>query len=140
MKKNKITEPNKLTLYLEYDENRSGGGCYSNEPYSTREDEYINFQLKFASRTEPHHYDWHEVEIEATEYPKIVYVVLATYDDGDSFGHTYGHWDIEGCFTSLEAADKVKADIDKAITKEGKSRHGYFSHKETIEIVPLIVR
>jgi hypothetical protein len=128
-----------MKLYVTYSERRSGGIC-GEEQYSRRSDTIIDFQLNSVSYQEPE--DWYKepFEIDCTEIPQIVYVVLVRYGSGDSFGQSYGHGQIEGVYLSEDEAQKIVESIRKETYTGYSPWIGYFNSLECVNYHPMMVR
>ncbi len=139
----------KVKVYVSYQENRTGGAALSDERWSSREDTIIDFQLKEISLQEPSSWYKEPFEIECQKIPKIVYVVLVRYEDGDTFGNSYGHGHIEGVYLSEDQAQKIVESIrentyvGKDATKEDHGYipwNGYFNRLESVNYHPMMIR
>jgi hypothetical protein len=103
-------------LHLNFVGSSSGGQPETNEQWSNREDEIHNYTLDSVNlETEKAQYSLDAKEVTVgfkVENGDTVYVLLVTYEDGDTFGRSYGNIYVVGVYESEEEADKVRADID----------------------------
>lgn len=133
----------KVKVFVSYTESRTGGASLSNEPYSQRENTHIEVQLKEVSFTEPTSWYKEPFEIECKKLPKIVYVVLVRYSDGDSFSNSYGNGHIEGVYLTEDEAQEVVESIRKEKYK-GKQGYnpwdGHFNGLESVNYHPMTTR
>lgn len=137
-------------LYLVYDEHRSGGGIREGEeddPWPSREDEYIEVHFKALYRQPPSDrffYDSFEVSDEVYNAEKV-HMAVVRYGDGDTFGRSNGHWSVEGIFLTLSEAEKTLAELEKdagkpyTIGKYNKNWHGYFASFEGTQVEIMTV-
>ena len=104
----------KSTIYVEYISSHSGGESLSDDKWSSREDEYIDFDItKCATDKSLVGYSREEHEVNFKPEPgKVVYVVYVRYSTGDSFGRTSGAWKIIEIFESIDDAKALKESID----------------------------
>lgn len=70
---------------------------------------------------------------------KEVFVVVVTYQTGDTFGHSTGNVSIVDVFDSESSADKTARAIRKGTFGTYRDWQGYFEHLEDIEIHRFIL-
>lgn len=132
-----------MKVYVTYNETRRGGKPLSKKRWSSREDTHVDFQLTGVCLEEPKAWYKEPFELDCKELPKVVYVVLVRYSDGDTFGNSYGHGHIEGVYLSEDDAQKVVEAIrnDKYKSKETYVPWvGYFNRLESANYHPMVVR
>lgn len=135
------------TLYLSYNESRSGGYPLDDEPYSEREDEVIDITWLGVTLDKDSSGFLRE-ELKCGDRVKVgdkVYVVIVRYSDGDTFGTT------SGCFHIMEGRvykDRRLAEDQLRMANESRTRadlnmwypwHGYFAQFESAEIHEFVV-
>jgi hypothetical protein len=136
----------KTTLFVNYSESHVSGGeiCAGQENYSwpSYETEYQSYDVE--SITLKNVSPYHEEIIHDLPDPKPngLWVVVARYSDGGTFGSTSGYGSIEGVYDTRKEAQARADELEKG----GSSRKGYtpwtgyFSDFEGVEIhlVPLV--
>lgn len=134
----------KMNLYVEYESSRTGGECLSDEPYSDREPEYVDFSITKISDNKElvgHSREEHSVDF-PTKKGMLVYVVYVRYTTGDTFGYTEGMWYIvKICKTDKEAI-KIKNAIENGKYKGPHGYNpwdGYFEHLEGCHVETFTV-
>ena len=143
-KKKKQEEVDRWTLYLTYDESRSGGEVcegQENDPWPCYEDENIDFSLTRCNK-ESKNAAWAKESIEVTFQPKVgstVWVVVVRYSTGGTFGRTNGAWTILGIYEHLDEAKKVEASVHDNTYPGYKCWVGYFEHLERVEVESMTV-
>lgn len=131
-------------IYVEYISRRHGGEPLSDEPYSDREPEYIDFYITKCSADKSLvgiSREEHEVNFEPKS-GNTVYVVYVRYSTGDSFGHTNGEWSIIDILDSMEHANKLKESIDSGEYERNNGHApwtGYFESLESSNIEKFIL-
>ena len=135
-------------VYLYYDEDRSGGEVckgQENDRWASHETEYIEFHTTFLTLKQEGGFLSQpiDVDFDPNEYlGKTVWVVVARYSDGDTFGSTSGHWHIVKVCTD---ESQVKAAVDDTNLPEPdhntifknkiwKPWWGYFASLEDVEV------
>ena len=97
-KKAKVQVEKKQVIYLSYRETTEGGGLGEGEhgPYGSRETEYITFQplAVFIAPGSGGHSIEVDFDPEAMTKDERIFLVIARYTDGDSFGHSEGNWQV----------------------------------------------
>jgi hypothetical protein len=143
MSKKKLQTPPPLQkcLYLSYNERHSGGESLSDEQWSSRADAHTEVTFTGVGREKDEKNFFPSTrEIPVTDEvfaADTVYLVVYRYQDGDTFGTSYGNWGIWLVTTNEEEALKAGADIESgALSKKGAYLpwEGYFSGLENVEI------
>ena len=105
-------------LYIDYTTSRTGGSVQSGEssddPYASRRDEYIEFDIMGVYRSLPKKLFFHhreEVSPEAVKADKV-WVVLVRYTTGNTFGTTRGAWHIYSIRSDSRRAEGDKRMIE----------------------------
>ncbi len=131
-----------MKLYVTYSENRTGGIYETDEQYSRESDTIIDFQLDSVSCEEPENWHKEPFNVDCTEIPKIVYVVLVRYSDSDSFSRSSGNGSIENIYLSEDEAQQVVESIrkDKYNGNSYASWNSYSSSLESVNYHPMMVR
>jgi hypothetical protein len=150
-KKKKITKAVKGRIYLMYSEYRSGGEvCAGQEgdSWPDYEDAHIEvtFHYLFRNPRNGVFCDSYEIDPKLLKNDEL-YLAVAYYYDGNTFGRTYGYWSVQGVFaTSKEAEEKLAQDISdgesaaaKHNYKDYKPWNGYFSGLMHTDVVSLRV-
>lgn len=129
------------TLFVNYSEEYLGGGeiCagQENDAWPSHEDTIQRFTVDniTLSNVTPYH---ETVEYDlTTPLPVGLFVVVAHYYDGGTFGRTCGYGSIEGVFATHEEAQARADAIDKgAPSVRGYTPWtGYFAGLERTEVV-----
>ena len=148
MKKRKFSTK---ILYLDYNEDREGGEALDDADWSDHAPAHISFNLINILKYKEHiGRGWSE-EIEVSEEifnSKTVFLVVVRYSDGDTFGTTFGHWNIMAVYNLKTKARQLKERIennklektDKYGDWKTKPWTGYFASLEGVEIheMPVI--
>ena len=144
----------KYTIYITYTENRTGGEPLSNEPYSTREDTFIDIKWNNVYTKDPKNIEREVVEIDFNpEKQEHIYIVVVRYQDGDSYSFSHGNWCFVGAYETVKEAqeiiDQIKYDDEdydnedydnkKEKYKGYKPWNGYFAKLEDVELNALHV-
>jgi len=113
-----------MKLYVNYRETRTGGDiCEGQEgdSWPDHEPTYIEYWVTNVTtkNVTPYH---EEVEIECERTPLCVFVVIARYQTGDTFGYSTGNGCIAAVTLELDDAQKI---VDKINKGTYRSRHGY---------------
>ena len=138
LRSNLVREKNRevMKLFLEYDEQHTGGDICAGEesdPWPSHDDAYIHWTPTRLLLHREDAQNWHIEELDVgDEFEKAdkAHLVVVTYSDGDTFGHTEGHWAIVGVFATRSKALAIAKKLDAT---EGKSHkdyrpwEGYFS-------------
>jgi hypothetical protein len=124
-------------VYIEYNSYSSGGERLSDEEWSCRADERTTLDVRKLYAREPTHIffkDSVEVEPSVLECEEV-YLVVARYTTGDTFGTSYGKFHFYSVRATEEEARKDREAIN-APASEGDYRpwDGYFEHLEDVEI------
>lgn len=105
-----------------------GGWPLSDEPYSGREDEHTTVEGVTVIRDDK---SYDKVSFEPVD-GNIVYVVLVRYQSGDTFGTTYGNYEVMNVFDNpldaQELAEAVDRDADKTDIHDNIDRLFEFEH------------
>ena len=129
--------PKKNEIYLTYNEDRKGGQSLSDEPWSDREDEKIEFSVEevFASIDNLNWVETIEVGFNPTDFiDKDIFVIVVRYSTGGTFGNTDGAWHVEGAYTKIEEANKIVKSIEDDTYCRYKPWSGYFERLSDIEV------
>lgn len=146
-------------LRLNFVGSSSGGTPETNEQWPHREDEIHNYTLDSVNLEDgksEYTFDSKEVTVDfKVENGDTVYVLLVTYEDGDTFGRSYGNIHIVGVYVTEKEAIKVRDDIDydeqhldrnALFSKKTKRRfkgdpswRGYFERFTSAEIFEMVV-
>lgn len=129
--------------------NSRGGQALSNEPYADREDEHTVVEGVTVNR-DASSYD--KVEFEPVD-GMTVYVVIVRYQSGDTFGTSYGNYEVMGVFDAIDAARELAEAVDREANEtdvrgrvdrkfefdhDGKTYYkawaGYFERFEGVEV------
>ena len=128
------------TVYLHYKENRSGGEPIPGDDWCRRPG-YIEVSFNALTKTPGtgSFFTEHtslEVTDKVYDCEDYVYLVIVRYSDGNTFGTTYGHWDVYLVTTDQkEAADMGESIRNNTLPKGArKPWDGYFSSLEDVEI------
>lgn len=117
-----------IPLYIFYYEYRTGGDkIHPDEEWSSREDEEIELELERCSFD----VSWIDNIQVPEEYRNADYLflVVARYSDGNTFGRTNGHYYFCKAFDNIESAKQYNPNIE--VPKENKwcPWNGYFGSK-----------
>jgi hypothetical protein len=142
-----------------------GGRPLTNEDFSDREDEVNDFSIHSVNIINDDlvvEKDWHSfcdsVDIALNFKAKkgdTVYVVVVTYEDGDTFGRSYGNICVVDVFENEEEAEKIasiiygdekKSDKDDIFDKKVKRSFkgyapwvGYFERLQSVDVFPFVI-
>jgi hypothetical protein len=113
-----------MKIYIEYKEKRSGGEAEDeSDRWSSRADTNIDYKLVNAYLQKPEScWYFEEFDVECEETPKDIYAVVVRYQDGDTFGTSYGNGCIEGVYLDEDTALKVVEFIENDTYKEKYAR------------------
>tara|TARA_Y100000034_G_scaffold135253_1_gene206424 strand:+ start:1686 stop:2126 length:441 start_codon:yes stop_codon:yes gene_type:complete len=122
----------KVSLYFDIAERTSGGEPLSDEQWSDRAPQHTEIQVKSASFTRNEGFWVNESFLVDPDLQKAdkLYLVIVRYQDGDTFGTSYGNHQIVACYDTYDAA--WACDPNKVA--EYRSWDGYFSRWEGKEI------
>lgn len=129
-------------LYLSFKEHRTGGELeHPEEQFSFRSPTYIEVTFTGLGRereTSSFFPDTREIEVTDEVYnSSTVYLVIYRYQDGDSFGTSYGNWSVWAVTTDETKALKIASDIESGrLSKKGTYLpwEGYFNKLEGVEV------
>ena len=130
-----------MILYIDKEQDSQGGEVYEGEtgPYASHEPKYITTTFTRASFTSDRMF-YETIDVSdslAREIKKAgkVYLAVIFYADGDTFGTTYGYFQLSGVSATLAGAEKQNK---KALSGKGyKPWEGYFSRLIGAEIFEL---
>ena len=136
----------KTSLFVNYSESHESGGeiCagQENDSWPSYETEYQSYSVDSITlkNVTPYH---EEIVHDLPEpQPNGLWVVVARYSDGGTFGSTSGYGSVEGVFnTRAEADARVKEIESGGGSRKGYTPwNGYFSDLEGVEVhlVPLV--
>jgi len=120
-----------------YYETKTGGDAEDpSDRWSNRTDLEIDWRIRKVS---PNSNDkiWYKEEVEVDFNPiigKIVYILYARYDSGDTFGRSIGHWYIHGIYETNELAEHNKYLLSIHPKDYSLPWHGYFERLTEITI------
>lgn len=137
-------EKKEWEVYVPYEETREGGEPESDEEFSCRSPEYRNITFSYVYERKTDFFaERITLDFDPTKREEIILVVVI-YSSGDTFGTTYGNFEIvKGCST-LEEAKKLKSLIENDKYKTNETNYlpwkGYFESLEAvhIEVLPFI--
>lgn len=132
-------------IYLAYSEHETGGEICAgeeNDSFPSREDAYIDFKPLGLYTKMGNSQETISVEFDPKEaIGKNVYLVIASYSDGDTFGQTHGHWYIVGCYLDEHEAKLRQSQVyNKSQKSDYYPWNGYFASLETIDIYATTLR
>jgi hypothetical protein len=137
-----------------------GGEPLTDEEFSDREDEVNNYTIHSVSigSNKKHHTFYDELDFPVDYEVKkgdTVFIVVVTFEDGDTFGRSYGNVCVVDIFTNEEEAetlasiisdDEKKCDKDDILDRKAKRSYegyapwdGYFERLENVEVQKFIV-
>lgn len=140
------------TYYLTYSQQTyiDDPGEQSDEPYSWQGVSRVNVYPRALHRSEPTG-EHVSISPDRTVYAvdelspgAVAFVVIANYQDGDTFGSS-GYWEVAGVASTPEDAKKMAAaaeDERTAVRSADPSYRpwdGYFASLNSVEIVPMVV-
>ena len=121
-------------IYIVYEEDRRGGEYLTSGEYSNRKDLCISVKWKNAYLKDTALYQ-EEVKIDFDPNQKEhVYSVVVRYSSGDTFGNSYGNWQMIGVYKSGDEAQNMIKMISEGRYKGPKLWDGYFEELEDIEL------
>ncbi len=138
-----MTKQKEQLVYLYYKDDSHGGDIcegQENDEWPNHEPQYRNFRPYALSVKEG---DWVETievdfipekHLEDTVFVVVVVVVVVRFQDGDTFGTSYGNWHVVGAYLD---EDKSVAIEDKIKSKKWKGNapwESYFACLEDVEI------
>jgi hypothetical protein len=130
-------------FYISTSERATGGKPYPGEegPYASCEPTYKETNFIRAYATPPKNMMFYEsIDLSESEYlhlskKKLVYLAVIFYSDGDTFGTTYGLFQIAGIAATPAGAKRLNK---KALEEDAyKPWEGYFSNLMSTEIFLL---
>lgn len=157
----------KKMIFIEYDENTTGGERLSDDEWSDRAPKIITTSFKYASTRELNgSSNWSkEVSDDVYNNANNIVMVVVKYTDGDTFGYTSGYWDVVTVFDATDkditkkleelkwAIEHSKYDYFNEIKQEDSKKsfdilktygydgyinwNGYFNRLESIDIIFL---
>ena len=140
MNKKKIIEKEPIRLWFSYTSSAYGGEALSEEPYADRADEHreVSFHGCYNAGPDGLNFDSTSVEVSKEVFEaKKVYLVVVRYEDGDTFGRSYGNWHIVDVVLTEEEARDIDSGI-RSKTYTDKCGYncweGYFNRLESVEI------
>ena len=141
-RKRKIVEKELPHLWVWYETNTSGGGIKAGQEkdeWPDREDTHHSLEIFGIFRTDPDTLYQERMDVLQEVFDaETVYLVVARYEDGDTFGHSFGHSHFCGIFASAQEAKNRRDELSKP--KKGKADsychpwNGYFASLEGFEI------
>lgn len=125
-----------------YTDERSGEICEEDigQAWACYEDENIDFSI-YSVTTRPSE-DWNKEVVTINGQVKSgdeVYIVVARYFDGGTFGRTCGYFSFQFATKSYEKAEAFQESINRGDSPEYKPWVGYFSGLEDVEIWRVVV-
>lgn len=137
-----------MILFLEYSEQHTGGEiCAGDEDayYPSHENSYIYWTPKKLFARRENTTDWQIEELDVgPEFEKAAeaHIVVVIHSDGDTFGHTEGHWAIVGVFATRSEALVIakKLDATEGESHEGhKPWKGYFARYTCADVHSMVI-
>ncbi len=139
-----------------------GGEPLTGELFSDREDEVNNYTIHSVSiatdEKKKHHTFYDELDFPVDFEVKkgdVVFIVVVTFEDGDTFGRSCGNVCVVDIFkdekeaetlASIIYGDEKKCDKDDLFDRQAKRSykgyapwHGYFERLENVEVQKFIV-
>lgn len=124
-------ESNSTYVFVAYYEDSTGGEHVSDELFADREDTHIDVTFEYLSVRQPHTYHCRSVEVDKALLDESeLYLAVVRYSDGDTFGRTYGCWEILGVRGTRAEADKLIEDARKSKTGSWTGYFARFDHGE----------
>jgi hypothetical protein len=146
------------TLYVNYNERRTGGEAQDKGPWASRSPEYIDLKVRHLYTQK----DDYAEEVKAFFEPKHGedgYLVTVRYQTGSTFGTTHGKFTFVACYDTYDMARDLAREIQQHYDT-GKNRKesysftpktpydgslwcswiGYFERLEDIEVDSYIIR
>lgn len=146
-----VTMPDKnkkYKLYLEYKETHTGGDIAEgeeDEDYPSRNDSYVEFTPVVLLKNRKNAKDWHIEEIKVNKEiyeSKNCWMAIVRHTEGDTFGNSFGHWQIIDIKTSRkELPDNSKEAALERCKENNIYPHfdGYFSNFTDLEYYCLLI-
>lgn len=115
------------TLYVNYTEKHiSGGKALSEGRWASRSDAFMEFNvIDITLKRKTAYHETFEMDL-SNPLPNGLFVLVARYHDGNTFGRTYGYGSIEGVFTTHEEAQQRAKELESGTVA---SVHGYLRWK-----------
>lgn len=134
--------PEPSVAWITYSETCIGGEAEDpTDRWTSHADAYREVIFEGLYKNKPEHrFFCHSKEIDPALLDlDTVYMVVARYYDGDTFGRTYGHWHIYSFRATEEEARKDEEEIRNSVNEENTYKNyrpwlGYFSGLEDVEI------
>lgn len=139
------TQEEKISVYVIYDEYRSGGDvCEGDEDsrWPNYEDTFIEMNVRSILVSNPNVLYLDKVEVkdaDEVEVGQTVYLVTVRYGTGDTFGRTNGAFHFEGAYTSRENANKVSDEIMSDKYNGYCPWKGYFEQLECVDVESYVL-
>ena len=139
------TQEKKLSVYVVYDEYRSGGEIcegQENDPWPSYEDTEIDMVVRSILVSNPNVLYLDSVEVKdaaKVEVGQTVYLVTVRYSTGDTFGNTNGAFKFEGVYTSREKANEAAHQIESDKYKGHCCWKGYFEQLECVGVESYVL-
>lgn len=133
----------KFELYLTYNETSEGGGICEgdeNSDWPSHEDEYKTVTWEHLYKKYPkktYCVETVSVDFDPDSIKKAVYVLVVTYQSGDTFGSSHGNWTVIGIYKQETKANKLLNQINKDTYQGYKPWDGYFERLESVEVIPM---
>jgi hypothetical protein len=130
-------------LYLTYGETSEGGGiCEGDEDrdWPNHEDEYKTVTWEYLYKKYPkktYQVETVPVDFDPDSIKKAVYVLVVTYQTGDTFGCSHGNWEVIGIYKQETKANKLLKQIDNDTYPGYKPWKGYFEKLESVEVFTM---
>lgn len=147
MKNNsKTKEQEPLRLWFNFTQSAYGGEAMSEEQFADRTDEYreVSFHGCFRNGPDGLMFDNTSVEVSKHVYDaEKVLLVVVRFQDGDTFGTSYGNWEIVDVVLTMGEAEEIRRNIDAGeyTHKNGYNPwEGYFNQLEAVEIHEFAVQ
>lgn len=132
-------------VYIEYTSNSTGGERLTDDRWSVRSDEHITLEVETLYASEPENLffkDSIEVDPSVLELEEV-YLVVARYTTGDTFGTSYGKFHFYSVRGTIEEARRDEAEIRaplRAVDDRYRPWDGYFERLEDVEIHQMPLR
>lgn len=132
------------TLYLVLTTDYRGGELEEGEelPYGCREPEYIEHEFLGLSLSSDVREECTELthDLETIEPGEVLYVGIARYYSGDSFGTTYGYYEVFGVSRNSEELEEECSVINSGTSNKHYSWvNDYFGGLEHAEVHTFVV-
>lgn len=139
-KKKKVQEKQEWSVYLTYEEDRSGGAiCEGDEDsqWPSHENEYVEFEPKALFLYPTSFCETVCLDFDPSTEDTL-HIVIVRYSTGSTFGRTLGCWHIEGAYVSYEEAESVAKAIEADKYKGTyKPWEGYFERLEGTDVYSM---